>query len=135
VIFIWDSFVKRRLFIRLLRFALISAIGLALDVGLFVALVHADLHVGHANLVSASVAVTFVYFLSTKRAFEYAGRFLLPLFLIFVAYQALAIMTASWAVGAIVAFGVLPVFAKGLILPVTFSANYLFLDFLTRSRA
>jgi hypothetical protein len=38
-------------------------------------------------------------------------------------------------VDAIVALGVLPVLAKALILPITFSANYLFLDYLTRTRA
>lgn len=132
---IWSSFVKRGPIAKLLGFALISATGLALDVGLFVSLVHFGSRAGYANFISASAAVTLVYFLSTKRVFEYAGRFLLPLFLLYAAYQVLAIIAASWAVDAMVALGVLPVLAKGLILPVTFSANYLFLDFLTRTRA
>jgi putative flippase GtrA len=132
--FIWSPFTKQGHLPKLLSFALISQIGLALDVGLFVLLAHFGLRAGCANAVSASVAVTFVYFLSTKRVFEYAGRFLLSLFLLYAAYQAAAIVAASWAVDAIVGVGVLPVLAKGLILPVTFSANYLFLDFLTRTR-
>jgi len=135
VTFIWSSFLKGEPIPKLLRFSLISATGLALDVGLFVLLVHLGLRAGYANFISASVAVTFVYFVSTKSVFEYAGRFLIPLFLLYVAYQALAVTVASWAVDAIVALDVLPILAKGLILPVTFSANYLFLDFLTRTRA
>jgi putative flippase GtrA len=133
--FIWSYFAKRQPITKLLRFALVSGTGLALDVGLFVLLVQYGLRAGYANFISASVAVTFVYFVSTKRVFEYAGRFLLPLFLVYVGYQTLAVSAASWAVDAIVALGILPVLAKGLILPVTFSANYLFLEFLTRTRA
>lgn len=120
---------------KLLRFALISGAGLALDVGLFLVFVYFGLRPGYANLISASAAVSFVYFASTKRVFEYAGRFLFTLFMAYLAYQALAITLASWAVDAIVIAGIMPVLAKGLILPVTFTANYLFLDFLTRTKA
>lgn len=130
-----SSFVNRELLSRLLRFALVSGTGLAIDVGLFLVLVDLGLRAGFANLISATVAVTFVYFVSTRRIFNYAGRFLLPLFLLYLSYQALAVSAASWAVDAIVALGVLPVLAKALILPITFSANYLFLDYLTRTRA
>lgn len=113
-------------------FALVSGTGLALDVGLFLLLVRFGQRAGYANFISASVAVTFVYFVSTKRVFQYAGQFLLPLFLLYVAYQLLAVMAASWAVDAIVGFGALPLMAKALILPVTFTANYFCLEFLTK---
>jgi putative flippase GtrA len=119
---------------RLLRFALVSGTGLVLDTAVFLALVRLGLLAGYANLISASMAVTFVYFVSTKRVFEYAGRFLLGLFLIYCVYQVLAVSAASWTVGALVAAGFVPLLAKVLILPVTFLANYLFMAFLTGAK-
>lgn len=119
---------------KVMRFALVSGVGLALDVGLFLALNAAGMRAGYANLVSAAVAVTFVYFVSTRRVFNYDGRFLLALFWVYFAYQALAVAAASWAVDALVAMELAPLLSKGLILPVTFSANYLVMDFLTKSR-
>jgi GtrA-like protein len=127
----WISY---RQIARLFTFAAISAAGLGLDVTVFALLVRLGCRAGYANLVSASLAVTLVYFSSTKQVFKYAGRFLLPLFLAYLAYQVLAITAASWAVDILVTFGISPILAKGTILPITFSCNYLFLDFLTRTR-
>jgi putative flippase GtrA len=118
---------------KVLGFAQVSGVGLGLDVGLFLLLVRAGWPPGYANFLSASMAVTFVYFVSTKRVFEYQGRFLMPLFLVYCAYQVLAVAGASWAVDRIAAFGIMPIISKGLVLPFTFSANYLFLDFLVRA--
>jgi putative flippase GtrA len=124
----------RRFATRVLAFALVSGLGLALDFCLFLALVEAGARAGWANLVSASAAVSFVYFASVRRIFAYEGRFLLALFLLYLGYQALAVALASWAVDALTALLREPALAKGLILPVTFSANYLFMSFLTRAR-
>lgn len=118
-----------------LRFALVSGVGLALDFGVFLALTESGVRPGIANLISATLAVTFVYFVSAKRVFAYEGRFLLPLFLLYLGYQAIAVSAASWAVDAIALTGVLPLIAKLLILPVTFTANYLFMAYITRKRA
>lgn len=131
-IFIWD---KIEWLSRLIRFGAVSAAGLGLDVGLFLLLVHLEMRAGYANLISAAVAVTFVYIASTKRVFEYAGSFLVQLFVLYVFYQILAVAAASWTVDYIVALGVEPVVSKGVILPVTFFANYLVLNFLTRNCA
>jgi putative flippase GtrA len=120
---------------KLARFALVSAIGLAIDVCLFLSLVNGGLRSGLANLLSAATAVTFVYFVSTRRIFDYEGRFLLQLFVFYAIYQVLAVVAASWAVDKLVGMGVIPLIAKSLILPVTFSANYVFMDFLTRTRS
>lgn len=124
----------RELVAKVLGFAKISGVGLALDVGLFVSLVGFGWPPSFANFVSAMTAVTFVYFVSTRHVFQYQGKFLVPLFLMYLAYQNVAVVAASWAVGTLAALGIEPVLAKGLILPFTFSANYLFLDILTRFR-
>jgi putative flippase GtrA len=133
---IWSAVANCDLISKVLAFALVSGVGLGLDFALFLMLVHAGLRAGYANFISASVAVTFVYFVSTKRVFEYQGRFLAYLFFLYLAYQVLGVAVSSWAVDAIIAtLGVAPAIAKGLILPLTFSANFLFMHFLTATKA
>lgn len=129
----WES--ARRLAARALAFGLVSGIGLALDYGLFLLLVESGLRAGWANLISAGVAVTFVYFVSVRRIFAYQGRFLLGLFAAYVGYQVAAVAAASWAVDWLVAsVRLAPVWAKAAILPFTFGANFLFMSWLTRTR-
>jgi GtrA-like protein len=124
-----------RLFKRVLGFALVSGVGLGLDFAIFLLLVFAGLAPGYANLVSATAAVTFVYFVSTKQVFAYQGHFLFHLFVVYLVYQMLAVTVASWALASIVAaWGMAPAIAKLLILPATFSANYLFMSLLTARR-
>lgn len=118
-----------------IRFAAASGIGLLLDLGLFLLLVLTKLTPTQANLVSATAAVTFVYFATVHRVFSYRGRFLVPLFLVYLAYQAAAVTAASVAVGYLARYWFLPAIAKLVILPVTFSANFLFMSFLTRRRS
>jgi putative flippase GtrA len=113
-------------------FALISAIGLGLDLMLFFLLVSAGLAPGFANLISASAAVTFVYLTSTKRIFSHDGRVLEWRYLAYISYQASAVALASWAIDVIVsAWNIGPMIAKVGILPVTFSTNFLFMRLLT----
>ncbi|HEY0941151.1 MAG TPA: GtrA family protein [Steroidobacter sp.] len=130
-----DRLLPRRRVLSVLRFAVVSGTGLAIDVVLFFGLVQASMRAGFANLISAALAVTFVYFVSARRIFAYEGRFLLPLFCIYLGYQAAAVALASWAVDSIVAHGAAPILAKGLVLPVTFTANYLCMAFITAKKA
>jgi|LNFM01.2.fsa_nt_gb putative flippase GtrA len=121
---------------RIAGFALVSGVGLAIDFGMFLALVEfLDVRAGVANLVSAAIAVTFVYFVSVRRLFNYQGRFLLALFALYLAYQIIAVAAASWAIDWLALNLFAPMIAKAVILPVTFTANYLFMSFITRSRA
>lgn len=130
-----DRLSLQRRTLSVLRFALVSGTGLAIDVGLFFGLVQAGMRAGFANLISAALAVTFVYFVSARRIFAYEGRFLLPLFCVYLGYQAAAVALASWAVDAIVVHGAAPILAKGLVLPVTFTANYLCMTYITSKKA
>jgi putative flippase GtrA len=108
---------------KLARFALVSGMGLAIDVGLFLILLTVAWRAGYANFLSATSAVTFVYFVSTRHVFAYKGRFLIHLFVVYLLYQIAGVTAASWAVGFIVQLGLPPLLAKFLILPVTFSTN------------
>lgn len=114
--------------IKLLRFGLVSGLGLATDVLLYVLLYRAGVAPGFANLLSASTAVTLVFVLSQRRVFRYGGRFLLPLFLGYVVYQVLAVTAASAGVAALVArAGLAPLAAKAVVTPITFACNYGFM--------
>lgn len=115
-------------------FAAASGIGLLLDLGLFLFLIQTELTPTVANLLSATAAITFVYFATVRRVFSYHGKFLLPLFFAYVAYQAAAVMAASIAVGYLAFYWLHPALAKLAILPVTFTANFLYMSFLTRRR-
>ncbi|MGE0830306.1 MAG: hypothetical protein AB7O04_13275 [Hyphomonadaceae bacterium] len=119
---------------RVAGFAALSGTGLAIDVGVFSGLVALGLRAGFANIVSAGLAVTFVYFSAAKGIFRYQGHFLVSLFALYACYQVAAVLAASFAVDRLVVLGIAPILAKFLILPVTFSANYLFMSFLLKQR-
>ncbi len=116
----------------LFAFGVTSGGGLVLDIGLFLLLEKAGLGPFVANLISATAGVTFVYFVSVRRIFRYEGALLLPMFFAYLGYQALAVAAASAGVALLVRAGCVPFVAKLAILPLTFSANYLFMRMLTR---
>lgn len=114
---------------RLLRFGLVSGLGLATDVLLYILLYWNGTPPGLANLGSAGVAVTLVFLLSQRRVFQYGGHFLLPLFLAYLLYQVAAVATASAGVAALVSgAGLAPLVAKAAVTPVTFGCNYVFMS-------
>ena len=120
---------------RLLQFAGVSGTGLALDYGIYTLLCGAGMAAGWANLISASAGVTFVFFASARRIFVTQHRNLERLFLVYLVYQAGAVSAASWAVGA--ATAVLDgryILGKTVILPLSFTANYLFMGWLLAAR-
>lgn len=117
---------------RVAKFALVSGIGLGLDFAVFLLGVHAGASPFAANAVSGTCAVTFVYFASVRRIFAYRDRFLLGLFVAYLAYQACGVTAASLAVAWLSEHHTSPGVAKIVILPVTFTANYLFMSLLTR---
>jgi putative flippase GtrA len=123
----------KSLFERVFKFAITSGLGLALDVCIFLGLTWLGTASGWANLVSATCGVTFVYFASIYRVFSYNGERLVTLLVFYLAYQAVAVALASWAVG-VLATLTSPIVAKLLILPVTFTANYVFMHLITRGR-
>jgi GtrA-like protein len=128
------GYLNKQAAIKVANFAALSALGLGIDVGVFSVLVYCGLRPGYANLVSATLAVTFVYFSSANRVFQYHGRFLVSLFLLYAAYQVIAVLAASFAVDRLVVIGFWPITSKIMILPVTFTANYLFMSVLLKPK-
>ncbi len=113
-------------------FAAVSGAGLAADILIFLGLIELGLSALLANAISATCAVTWVYFASVKRIFSYRGQFLVRLFVAYLIYQALAVLAASGAVELLASTVLSPLAAKLMILPITFTANYAFMAWLTR---
>jgi putative flippase GtrA len=119
---------------RAFRYGLVSGTGLALDLSLFLTLVHSGASAFVANALSSAAALTFVYLASVRRVFRYHGQFAVELFAAYVLYHLCGTAIVSAAISELVRLGVAPALAKIAILPATFGANYLFMSWLTASR-
>lgn len=120
---------------RVLKFVGASGAGLALDFAVYAVLNELGLRPGLANLVSAACGVMLVFGLSAHTIFEGGQGFLGRLFLIYVAYQVLAIALASVAVDGMTSlFGGAYLAGKLAVLPATFGANFVFTSWLLRPR-
>jgi putative flippase GtrA len=120
---------------KLVHFAGVSGTGLILDFCLFLALLSFRLPPFAANFASSCAAVTFVYFASLRRVFRYGGEFHASMFALYAAYQAFGIAAGSWVIQLLIGLGAPGAVAKLAIVPVTFSANYLFMSWLTSNPA
>lgn len=120
--------------LRVLRFGIVSGMGLAIDLSLFLTLIHAKTEAFAANMVSSAAALTFVYCASVRRVFRYDGQFIVPMFAAYVVYHVCGTVIVSLAISGLLHAGVVPALAKIGILPATFTANYLFMSWLTARR-
>lgn len=142
---------------RLHRFTVISGIGWLLDLGVMSGLVAAETPVFLANLASASLAITFVFFVAQKRIFVNENGFLFRKFAAYFLFQALAVPLASLAIHALAGalgtvgladwapfIGLIPsgaarsvavsLLAKGLVTPATLYINFVFMGWLLERR-
>jgi putative flippase GtrA len=120
---------------RIVKFAGVSGAGLCLDYAVYALLCRGGLDAGVANLMSAACGVTFVFVVSARRIFAASDRFLLGLFAVYAAYQLVAISCASWAVhGATELFDGRYLLGKTVVLPFSFTANYVFMSWLFGAR-
>lgn len=127
------GFARVNLLSRVLGFGAVSALGLLIDCGLFAVLTIAGLPPLIANLVSAGLAVTVVFVLGVRHVFRYRGGAVLPRYLAYLTYQAVAVAVASVAIGLLAAATGWPaLLCKLLVLPATFAANYVAMALLTR---
>jgi putative flippase GtrA len=121
--------------LRIVKFAGVSGAGLCLDYAVYTLLCTGGLDAGVANLASAACGVTFVFVVSSRKVFASSGQFLLGLFAIYAIYQVAAISLASYAVhGATALLGGRFLIGKTLVLPFSFTANYLFMSWLFGAR-
>lgn len=129
-------------YMEFLKFSLVSGIGWIIDFGVyFLAILLVRVEPFYANLVSAGLAVSFVFFISIYKIFLKEHRFLIGGFLLYLVYQACAIYLASflisysteiWTEYSHFETRLIPYFSKIIITPITLLINYLFMRFLTR---
>ena len=135
-----------------LSFFLISGVGWLIDISLYTVLTKVGLHVILSNIISSTVAVTYVYITSTKKLFKNESKINLKVkYIMYVAYQICMILFSSYCVylisknliqilpnvniGSIKGFTNLIVehaklSAKILVTPFTMIINFIFMKFL-----
>lgn len=121
--------------LRVIGFGGVSALGLAVDVLVFLVLTANAVGPLLANLLSAGLAVTWVFFASVRHVFGYQGTALWSRYLLYGLYQVVAVIAASVLIDWLFHATTLPALVcKVVILPVTFTANYLVMRWLTAAR-
>lgn len=114
---------------QLANYTLIALTGFVVDCTIFAAL-HLMLSIPAlpANLISATAAITLVYFTSAHRIFSYKGHLLLPKFAAYLAYQAIVIVLFSWLIAWLATTLPAPaLWVKIGIVPLQFIMNYIIL--------
>lgn len=115
---------------RICAFGLVSGIGLGIDTGGFLCLVHFLYWPPFvANALSMFSGATFVFFVSGRYVFARHRASWIG-YILYILFQGVLIWGASFAVGWLIVLGVMPLISKMLILPVTFSCNYLYMRWL-----
>ena len=124
----------------ILKFVIISGTGWIMDFGIYSSLVaYAVFSPLYSNLISATIAITFVFFISIYKIFLKQRRFVLGGFFIYLIYQALSIFLFSYLIDMtsdfimihyLLASNISSILAKCIMTPVTLATNYLFMRFL-----
>lgn len=119
----------------ILRFGFISGVGWAMDFSLFALLGLIGTPLWLANFLSASIAVSFVFFASVRRVFRYNGEYILRSLVAYVIYQVVAIFIASVIIDIISSEFTIPsLISKLLVTPFTFYANFQFMSIITTGK-
>lgn len=119
----------------MLRFGLVSGLGWLIDFCLFLFAAWVSVPIWLANMLGATVAVLFVFFVSVRSVFQYRGVYLLNKLTLYVIYQIIGISLASLLINGLVHwYELTPLIAKILVTPLTFYANFQFMSRLTTGR-
>lgn len=140
---------------RIHRFAVISGLGLILDVSVLATLAWQGLPTFWANLIGSMVGLTFCFAISQRRIFIHDRRFLTAKFITYCLFQSALVPAASAFVHEVAGLldglswlALLPVdgpgspsrhalvsvMAKGLGVPITLYCNFLFMGWLFERR-
>lgn len=124
-----------RLLARILRFGVVSGLGVALDYVVYSLLVHGGVTAGWAYVVGATCGLTFVFVASVRHVFESSHGFRVSAFAVYAAYQVISVALGALAVEWLdAALDGRYLLAKTIVLPITFGTNFLFMSWLLSSR-
>ena len=118
-------------FIRILFFGFFSAIGLSLDIGVYLALIKLSVSVFVSSIIGSFTAVTIVFFLSGLWIFR-ERKFNFRKYALWIAYQLFGILFFSYLVKLLYFAGLSPLNSKLSIIPITFISNFFVISFLIR---
>lgn len=115
----------------------ISGLGWCLDTAVFVALVYGlGLPPGRSNVMSAGLAVVFVFLCSHESVFAGKRRSRYQHLLLYAICQVVLVLAASGLVSVLVTTtGAEPWIVKAAVTPLTFAANFVVMSMITRGRA
>ena len=133
----------KKLIIQALKFFGISGIGWIIDFSIFVLLTKLHISEVFSNICSSFVAITFVYFVSTKKLFENKSKNLTirKKFVMYIVYQIIVVSLFSALIGLLTIFiennieinFILiykQIIAKIIVTPFTMILNFCFMKFL-----
>ena len=81
------------------KFFVVSGLGWIVDMIIYIILTNIGLPIVISNIISASIAATYVYFVSTNKIFENSGKYSLTLkYLIYILYQFCLIFVSSYVI-------------------------------------
>jgi hypothetical protein len=119
----------------ILKFARISITGLLIDFSSFSIILLTSMSILLSSVISSSIAVTFVFFASTKRLFYYKDGFLFFKFFVYLLYSLFLIFFISFLIQEFSNFYKLsPLFFKACATPFTFVLNFVFISILLNKR-
>ena len=126
-----------------LSFFLISGIGWLMDIIIYTILTNIGLNVLLSNIISSTVAVTYVYITSTKKLFKNDSKYSLKVkYIMYIIYQICMILISSYIVYLISSYllNINELFiiivnhaklsAKIIVTPFTMVINFIFMKFL-----
>jgi len=89
----------QNLFKQIIHFFIYSGIGWIIDMFIYTVLTKLGLNLVIANIISALIAATYVYFISTRKLFVNNSKISLKLkYIIFIIYQIILIVTSSYLI-------------------------------------
>lgn len=133
----------KKIFFQAIKFFGISGIGWLIDMVIFTTLTNLEINTILSNIISSLMAVTFVYFTSTKKIFINKNEKinLNKKYVVYIIYQVLMILASSTLIG-LINNGIIlyinyeiflkysKIIAKILVTPLTMICNFIFMKLL-----
>ena len=117
--------------IKIFGFGIVHALGLGLDIIVFISFLRLGFKPLMANISAGIVGVTFAYFVSAKYVFFYKSKVLLLKFVFYLIWNAFRIVFFSYIIAQTSNFfSLYPIIPKIIVSPLSFYCDYLFMSLL-----
>lgn len=117
--------------LKVIKFGLISGLGLIIDIGTYIILLKGGLFVRTSSAIGSFFAIVFVYSASSFLLTSKLERSKIKFFC-WVSYQIFSIVVFSNIVGYLFSLGMSPISSKLASIPASFIFNYLFINLILK---